>query len=176
MDKPFMEKILENIFLVASDPVSLAQLYETLNIASQEGRQALDDALMRLKKEYANRGLQLMEVGGGYQLTTQASYARWIGRYKKSAPIQISEEAKISLAIIAYKQPIKRGEIEEIRGVECESVLQTLRQLDLIQVVGELSGAYLYGTTKKFLRHFNLNQLSELPPLGSPMKTDVPKQ
>jgi len=170
-----MKEVLENIFLIATEPVTIANLIETFEITSSEGRANLMEELKSLEANYDKRGLELHQTGGGYVLKTQAQYARWIRKYQSNAPVRLTDEGRITLAIIAYKQPIKRSEIEFLRGVECESVLQTLRQVGLIQVMGELSGAYLYGTTQKFLSHFNLNQLSELPPLGSPMKSDVPK-
>ncbi len=170
MANVFMKEVLENIFLTATEPVTMAHLMETFEITSPEGRAGLMAELKGLEAEYNKRGLALHQVGGGYLLKTQAKYARWVRRYQSNAPVRLTDEGRITLAIVAYKQPIKRSEIEDIRGVECESVLQTLRQVGLIQVMGELSGAYLYGTTQKFLSHFNLNQLSELPPLASPMK------
>ncbi len=166
MDKAFMAKVLENVFFVATEPVTMGQLKETFQIESPEGLAGLEVALVDLKKEYESRGLQLIEVGGGYLLTTQKTYGKWIQRYKTNAPAQLTEEGRVTLAIIAYKQPIKRNEIEVIRGVDCESVLQTLRAYGLVTVAGELAGAHLYCTTKKFLTLYGLNQLSDLPPLA----------
>ncbi len=166
MDKAFMAKVLENIFFVATEPVTMGQLKETFQIESPEGLAGLNIALAALSEQYKSRGLQLMEVGGGYHLTTQDQYGRWIQRFRSNAPVQLTEEGRVTLAIIAYKQPIKRNEIEGIRGVDCESVLQTLRAYGLVVVAGELAGAHLYCTTKKFLTLYGLNHLSDLPPLA----------
>jgi len=161
-----MEKLLENIFLIATEPVSMGQLQTTFQIESPEGLARLEAVLADLAEAYKSRGLQLMTVGGGFLLTTQNQYAKWIQRYRSNAPAQLTEEGRVTLAIIAYKQPIKRGEIEVIRGVDCESVLQTLRSYGLVSVMGELAGAHLYCTTKKFLTLYGLNHLSDLPPLA----------
>lgn len=161
-----MTKLLENIFLIATEPVTMEQLKVTFQIESPEALAGLEGALVDLAEAYKSRGLQLMEVGGGFLLTTQEMYGRWIQRYKSSAPVQLTEEGRVTLAIVAYKQPIKRSEIEVIRGVDCEGVLQTLRTYGLLVVAGELAGAHLYCTTKKFLTLYGLNQLSDLPPLA----------
>lgn len=160
-----MKKILENIFFIASEPVTLGQLVETLQIVTPEEIEKLKTALSNLKLEYEQRGLQLNKVGGGYLLTTQPQYRNWTRRHSTSSRTRLSEGGKVTLAIIAYKQPIKKSEIDLIRGVDCESVLQTLQQYKLIHVVGNLSGASLYCTTKLFLKQLNLNSLSELPPI-----------
>jgi len=161
-----MDKILENLFFAATEPLTIRQLSQILQLDSPEEIEGLKTSLERLSKEYQNRGLQLLEVAGGYQLATQADYAKWIRLLRKTVPTPLTEEARVSLAIIAYKQPITRSEIEELRGVDCESVLNTLVAKGLVQSVGELSGgAYLYSTTQQFLKQFVLNSLSDLPRL-----------
>lgn len=136
---------------------------ETLQIITPEEMKELKTSLSNLKVEYEQRGLQLNEVSGGYLLTTQPQYRNWTRKHTTSTRVQLSEGGKVTLAIIAYKQPIKKSEIDLLRGVDCESALQTLQQYKLIHVVGNLSGSYLYCTTKLFLKQLNLNSLSDLP-------------
>lgn len=158
-----MDKILENLLFISSEPISKAQLIEILQLETAQEFEDLDATIARLTKEYENRGLQLVEVAGGYQVTTQAPYSKWIQRLRKMTPIRLSEEARLTLAIIAYRQPITRTAIEEIRGVDCESVLETLRSYNLIHIVGDISGAFLWCTTDRFLQLLHLKNLGELP-------------
>ena len=115
------------------------------------------------------RGLQLVEVAGGFQLVTRPDYAPWIKRLDRAKSVpKLSRSALESLAIIAYKQPIVRTDIEQIRGVETSTVLRTLLERKLVRMVGRKDSPgrpILYGTTKTFLQHFGLRDLSELPPL-----------
>ncbi|MDH4328406.1 MAG: SMC-Scp complex subunit ScpB, partial [Nitrospira sp.] len=115
------------------------------------------------------RGIRLVEVAGGYRLVTKQEYASWIKRLDKAkSAAKLSRSALESLAIIAYKQPLVRSEIEEIRGVETSGVVRTLLERKLVRIVGrkEVPGRpIMYGTTKFFLEHFGLNDLSQLPPL-----------
>jgi segregation and condensation protein B len=119
--------------------------------------------------EQEGRGIRLAEVAGGYRLVTKQEYAPWIKRLDKAkSAAKLSRSALESLAIIAYKQPIVRSEIEEIRGVETSGVVRTLLERKLVRIVGrkEVPGRpIMYGTTKFFLEHFGLNDLSQLPPL-----------
>ena len=113
--------------------------------------------------------MRLVAVAGGYRLVTKQDYAAWVKRLDKAkTAAKLSRSALESLAIIAYKQPLVRGEIEEIRGVETSGVLRTLLERKLVRIVGrkEVPGRpIMYGTTKFFLEHFGLSDLSQLPPL-----------
>jgi|SRR5579863_649143 len=162
-----MDKILENIFISSAQPLSLAQLAEVLQLKTQEELDDLKSTIDRLKGTYNERGLELFEVAGGYLLASQPVYSKWIKRLKSVTPVVVSEEARVTLAIVAYLQPIMRSEIEELRAVDCESVLTTLLGNGFIHVVGELSGAYLYGTTSRFLESLGLKDLADLPRLQS---------
>jgi segregation and condensation protein B len=119
--------------------------------------------------EQEGRGIRLAEVAGGYRLVTKQEYAPWVKRLDKAkSAAKLSRSALESLAIIAYKQPIVRSEIEEIRGVETSGVVRTLLERKLVRIVGrkEVPGRpIMYGTTKFFLEHFGLHDLSQLPPL-----------
>ncbi len=160
--------ILEALLFVSHGPVTLERLYGALHgVQKTEVRQAL----RQLADEYgrAGRGLQIAEVAGGYQMVTRPDHAPWIKRLERSKPApKLSRSALEVLAIVAYKQPLVRAEIEQIRGVDASGVLRTLLERKLIRQVGrkEAPGRpTLYGTTKFFLQHFGLRDLAELPPL-----------
>jgi segregation and condensation protein B len=168
VDERELQAILETLLFVSHEPVTVDRLVAVLGgVAKAEIRQALD----ALKSDYEKneRGLQISEVAGGFQLGTRPEYAPWIkmlGKTKTSA--KLSRSGLESLAIIAYKQPIVRAEIEAIRGVETSGVLRTLLERKLVRIVGrkDVPGRpIMYGTTKFFLQHFGLRDLAELPPL-----------
>jgi segregation and condensation protein B len=125
--------------------------------------------ILRHDLEQLGRGIQLVQVAGGYRLVTKQEYGLWLKRMEKAKAVQkLSRSALESLAIIAYKQPLVRAEIEEIRGVETSGVLRTLCERKLVRIVGrkDVPGRpIMYGTTKFFLEHFGLQDLSQLPPL-----------
>jgi segregation and condensation protein B len=160
--------ILEAVLFVATDPIPMTRIVSLLGaVTKQQVEQAL--TALRHECEQEGRGLQLVEVAGGYKLVTKAEFAPWLKRMEKAkAPAKLSRSALESLAIIAYKQPIVRGELEQIRGVETSGVLRTLLERKLVRIVGrkeEPGRPIMYGTTKFFLEHFGLRDLSQLPPL-----------
>jgi len=163
-----LKAILETLLFVSHGPVTVDRLAAALEGATKT---EVKQALRRLQEDYdaAGRGLQLVEVAGGFQLVTRPEYAPWIKRLEKSKPApKLSRSALESLAVIAYRQPIVRAEIEKVRGVETSSVLKTLLERKLVRIVGrkdEPGRPILYGTTKYFLQHFGLRDLAELPPL-----------
>lgn len=162
------KSILEGLLFAAGDEgLSINQLTSVLEIDEITVMEIIEE----LKEEYKKkeRGLHLAEVAGVYQLTTKKEHAPYLKRLVESPSNQaLSQAALETLAIIAYKQPITRIEIEEIRGVKSERPLQTLTAKGLIKEVGRAEGAgraILYGTTKEFLEYFGLKTLEELPPL-----------
>lgn len=163
-----LKALLEALLFVSHEPVSIDRLMATLGHTSpSEVRQSLQHLGGDFDRE--GRGLQLVEVAGGFQLVTRPDYAPWIKRLDRARSVpKLSRSALESLAIIAYKQPIVRTDIEQIRGVETSSVLRTLLERKLVRMVGRKDSPgrpILYGTTKTFLQHFGLRDLSELPPL-----------
>lgn len=163
-----LQGILEALLFVSSEPLSLARLVAVMgNVSKVEVEEALRNLGQAL--EHEERGVQLAVVAGGYCLVTKQDYAPWIKRMDKAkTAAKLSRSALESLAIIAYKQPLVRSEIEEIRGVETSGVLRTLLERKLVRMVGrkEVPGRpIMYGTTKFFLEHFGLSDLSQLPPL-----------
>lgn len=160
--------ILEALLFVAGEPLTVARLASIIgSVSKAEVEQALSIFQTELNRE--SRGIQLVQVAGGYRLVTKADYAPWLKRLDKAKATQrLSRSALESLAIIAYKQPLVRAEIEEIRGVETSGVIRTLLERKLVRIVGrkEVPGRpIMYGTTKFFLEHFGLQDLTQLPPL-----------
>ena len=161
--------ILESLLFAAGDEgLSLKQIASVLDTNEEN----IKDIVSALQLEYEtneNRGLVLVEIAGVYQLATKKKHAENLKRLVESpGTAQLSQAGLETLAIIAYKQPITRIEIEEIRGVKTERPLQTLLSRALIKEVGRVTGpgrAYLFGTTKEFLDYFGLKNIDELPPL-----------
>lgn len=163
-----LQAILESLLFVSPEPMSVARLMSALgNVTKSEVEEGLRGLGQALEQE--GRGVRLAEIAGGYRIVTKQEYASWIKRLDKTkTAAKLSRSALESLAIIAYKQPLVRAEIEEIRGVEASGVLRTLLERKLVRIVGrkEVPGRpIMYGTTKFFLEHFGLSDLSQLPPL-----------
>lgn len=160
--------VLESLLFVSPEPVPVSRLATAIGTVSKA---EVEQALKRLEEDLAQegRGIQLVKLAGGYRLVTKAEYAPWLKRLDKAKAAQkLSRSALESLAIIAYKQPLVRAEIEEIRGVETSGVLRTLLERKLVRIVGrkEVPGRpIMYGTTKFFLEHFGLQDITQLPPL-----------
>jgi segregation and condensation protein B len=163
-----IKTLLEALLFVSQEPVTVERLCSALGGPSKaDVRQAL--AQLQTELQEHGRGVQVVEIAGGFQLSTRPEHGPWIKQFckSKSSP-KLSRSGLETLAIIAYKQPIVRVEIEEIRGVETSGVLRTLLERKLVRIVGrkEVPGRpIMYGTTKLFLQHFGLRDLSELPPL-----------
>jgi len=168
IDARELKAILEAILFVSPEPVPVARLMSIVGTVSKaEVVQALE--ILTHDLDQPGRGIQLVQVAGGYRLVTKQEYGLWLKRMEKAKATQkLSRSALESLAIIAYKQPLVRAEIEEIRGVETSGVLRTLCERKLVRIVGrkDVPGRpIMYGTTKFFLEHFGLQDLSQLPPL-----------
>ncbi|MFY0803454.1 SMC-Scp complex subunit ScpB [Peribacillus frigoritolerans] len=161
--------ILEALLFAAGDEgLSVKQIASVLEITEYQAT----DIVESLKEEYVSdvRGIQVIEIAGVYQMTTKKEHSDYLKRLVETSSTQgLSQAALETLAIIAYKQPITRAEIDEIRGVKTERPIHTLVTKVLIKEVGRAEGsgrAYLYGTTKEFLDYFGLNSIDELPPLA----------
>jgi segregation and condensation protein B len=168
MEDQEAKPIIEALLFVSPEPVSIERLQEVLEGMNRPRIQSLL-GLMTNEYEQNGHGLQLVEVAGGYQLTTKQECAPWIRRLDEiRTASRLSKPALETLAIIAYKQPITRVEIEEIRGVDTSGVIKTLSERRLIKITGRREAAgrpLLYGTTKEFLEYFGLRDLSGLPSL-----------
>jgi len=159
-----LQAIIESLLFVSGDEgLSISRLAEII----EKPHEDIQGALESLEQECKFRGVTLVEIGGAYQLVTKKEYAPYIEKLVEAPANQsLSQAALETLAIVAYKQPITRAEIEEIRGVAVGSVLKSLHERGLIDVVGRAEGLgrpLLYGTTPVFLEHFALRHLEELP-------------
>ncbi|MGG1675085.1 SMC-Scp complex subunit ScpB [Neobacillus sp. NRS-1170] len=168
--------ILESLLFAAGDEgLSLKQLAEVLEIDEIKANEIIE-VLKREYEEDENRGIIIVQLAGTYQLATKKENAPYLKKLVDSPNNStLSQAALETLAIIAYKQPITRAEIEEIRGVKTERPLHTLVSKALIKEVGRAEGtgrAYLYGTTKEFLDYFGLKSVDELPKLPEKVEDD----
>ncbi len=160
-----IKNIIESLLLVTEEPLTIARIK---SILIEPGRKELQNALTELATEYEARkgGFFLREVAGGYQIRTRPEYREWIKRLIQPKPLRLSKPALETLAIIAYKQPIIRSDIEHIRGVNCGGILRMLLERKLIRILGrkEIPGRpIIYATTKQFLEIFDLKDLKDLP-------------
>ncbi|WP_338470142.1 SMC-Scp complex subunit ScpB [Niallia sp. XMNu-256] len=168
--------IVESLLFAAGDEgLTMKQICDVLEIEQMLVEQVIGE----LEKEYnenPNRGITLVQMAGAFQLVTKKEYSSYLKKLVESPhTANLSQAALETLAIIAYKQPITRMEIEEIRGVKTERPLHTLMAKALIKEVGRAEGAgraYLYGTTKEFLDYFGLKSIEELPPLPEKVEED----
>jgi segregation and condensation protein B len=179
LDLDELKGAFEALLFVSHDPLSLEKLASVLEGVSKP---SLKTALESLQAEYdeAGRGLQIMEVAGGYVMVTRPEQSVYIKRLAKAKPSsKVSRSALEALAIVSYKQPITRADIEKIRGVETSGVLRTLLDQKLIRIVGrqDIPGRpILYGTTRQFLQRFGLRDLRDLPPLKELKDLGSPEQ
>lgn len=153
---------IEAILFTSEDPLSLKKLTELLECDGGE----VEVALEQLAQRYQDTSLQVQFVAQGYSIVTKATYAHLVERAHKTRSQKLSRASLETLAIVAYRQPITRVEIDEIRGVKSEKVLATLLNRNLILEVGRqdtVGRPILYGTTEAFLRHFGLNSVDDLP-------------
>ena len=163
-----LAKLLEAALFASAAPVP-AESLRAIAAHAEDGETTLDQALLELRDHYETdgHGVELIEVAGGWQILTRPEYTEAIERAQLAArPQRLSAAALETLAIIAYRQPIGRAEIEEIRGVGAGAILKSLSERGLIDIVGRGEGIgrpLLYGTTPAFLEHFALRHLEELP-------------
>ncbi|MGD8901436.1 MAG: SMC-Scp complex subunit ScpB [Desulfobacterales bacterium] len=160
-----LKNIVESLLFVADEPLTIERLKQIISGAETK---ALREALEELTADYETRqgGFYLNPVAGGYQIRTRPEYMEWIKRLLQPKPQRLSKAALETLAIIAYKQPVIRSDIEQLRGVDCGGVLRVLLERKFIRVLGrkEIPGRPLiYATTKRFLEVFGLKNLRDLP-------------
>jgi len=157
---------LEAILFLAKEPLNSRKLAQLANLADGTEARTLIRSLNRLY-DAAHRSFRVEELAGGYQLLTRAKFADWVRRVTTiESPTRLSSPALETLAIIAYRQPVIRADVEAIRGVNCGEIIRQLMDRDLVQIRGrseELGRPYLYSTTSTFLRTFGFRSLNELP-------------
>ena len=159
-----LKNIIEVLLFVATEPVSIEKLAELC----EADKEATELALYALREEYENKPVYIRALAGGYMFATAAEYSEYIEKLYRPKMQQLTRAKLETLAIIAYKQPLTRQDMENIRGVSVDGVVGWLLEQGLIYEVGrrETPGRpILYGTTEKFLTYFGLNSLTDLPPL-----------
>ncbi|MDY7231083.1 SMC-Scp complex subunit ScpB [Hyalangium rubrum] len=158
--------VLQSVLFVADKPLTVDQLYESTGIDRELILQALNQ-ISGMHRDGIN-GIVLHEVAGGWQFRTDPHSAEYVRRYLRVKPQRLTRAAVETLAIIAYRQPVTRPEVEEIRGVDCGAVIKALMDRKLVKILGkkeEVGRPILYGTTREFLEFFALKDLSALPTL-----------
>ncbi|HCV43923.1 MAG TPA: SMC-Scp complex subunit ScpB [Bacteroidetes bacterium] len=172
---PGLKEILEALFFASDEPLTLKQVNEILGDLDETDRprriseESILKAVEELNKELeeTHRAFRIVKVAGGYQFATLPRFAHWLGKMvREKSKRKLTQAALESLAVIAYKQPVTKPEIEAIRGVNADYVLHSLLERNLVTIVGRAATPgrpLLYGTTREFLKHFGLNDLSELP-------------
>lgn len=170
MDRQRLKTIIEAGLLAAGEPLSLERLLGLFPEEEQPDRDALHQALEDIAADCEGRSLELKEVGSGFRLQVRADLAPWVSRLWEERPARYSRALLETLALIAYRQPITRAEIEDIRGVSVSSsIVRTLQEREWVRVVGhrDVPGKpAMYATTRQFLDYFNLKSLDQLPPLA----------
>lgn len=166
-----LKNILEAVLMAADKPMTVQNLDAIFE--GDEDRPTRDDirkVLHDLPEEYSDRGFELKEVANGFRIQVKQDYAEWVGRLWEEKPARYTRALLETMSLIAYRQPITRGEIEEVRGVSVSSnIIRTLQEREWIKVLGhkDVPGKpALYGTSREFLDYFNLKSLDELPSLA----------
>lgn len=163
-------QIVEGALLAAGRPLTVQQLADLFEEGERPSPGDIREALAAVGERCEGRGFELVELASGYRFQVRQSLAPWVGRLWQERPQKYSRALLETLALIAYRQPITRGEIEEIRGVAVSSnIIKTLQERDWVRVVGhrDVPGRpAMYATTRQFLDYFNLRNLDQLPPLA----------
>lgn len=169
-DEEKLKQILEGLLLAAGKPLSLEQMAAIFTEEERPDNDLLRSVLGRIEAECEGRGFELRKVASGYRFQVRPEVGEWVGRLWEEKPQRYSRALLETLAIIAYRQPLTRGDIEKIRGVAVSTtIMRTLHEREWIRVVGhrDVPGRpAMYATTRQFLDYFNLQSLDQLPPLS----------
>lgn len=166
---------LEALLFAAGEPVPISSIVKTTELSESEIKRLMEELIAEFRDR--NSGIMIAEIADGYQMVTNPDFSMWVKKFKN-----ISQSSKLSpptletLAIIAYKQPITKIEIDQLRGVNSDGAVKSLLDKRLIRIVGrkETPGRpFLYGTTKEFLQYFGLKNLSDLPPVNDFLKDEA---
>ncbi|OGW61072.1 MAG: SMC-Scp complex subunit ScpB [Nitrospirae bacterium RBG_16_64_22] len=167
MTRSEIRAVLEAFLFVAPEPLSVDRMADLFDgVDREEVREALTE--VRDELEVRDSGLHVVEVAGGWQMVTRPQYAPWVRRLLSKTPARLSRAGLETLAIVAYRQPVTRAEVEQVRGVDCGGALKTLLERRLVRMLGRMDVAgrpIMYGTTQEFLQYFGLKDLSQLPSL-----------
>ena len=171
-----LERILEAILSVSESPVSIARMRKLFPEEGRPDTQRIETALQTLEGQYQQSALELVQTASGYRFQTRKPYAHWINKLFETRPPKLSRAMLETLSIIAYQQPVTRGDIQEIRGVSVSSdIIQRLLEREWIRKIGERDvpgRPALFGTTTEFLDYFSLKSLKELPELQEPRELE----
>jgi len=167
MDRTEQRRIVEALVLASPEPISAQRLADLIPYVKPAKAK---DLINELNTEYQeqDRAFEIWEVAGGFQIRTRAEFSGYLQKLQRQRPLRLSRAALETLSIVAYKQPATRGEIEEVRGVECGPVLKSLLDRQLVRIAGhrDVPGKpMVYGTTRRFLEVFGLDSLKDLPAL-----------
>ncbi|PVV18039.1 MAG: SMC-Scp complex subunit ScpB, partial [gamma proteobacterium symbiont of Ctena orbiculata] len=169
-DEASLKKIVEAALLAAGRPLNLDQLQSLFPEREEPDKKQLRQVLAELTDDYQGRGIEVTEVGSGFRIQVRAEFSPWVSKLWAERPPKYSRALLETLALIAYRQPLTRGEIEDVRGVSVSTnIIKTLTEREWVRVVGhrDVPGKpALYATTKEFLDYFNLKSLNELPTLA----------
>lgn len=170
MNHQQLKNIVEATLLTAGRPLSIDQLLTLFSEDEMPSRDDIRKVLNDLDDDFSERGVELKQVSSGFRIQVKQDLAPWISRLSEERPVRYSRALLETLALVVYRQPITRAEIEDVRGVAVStSIIRTMLDRNWIKVVGhrEVPGKpALYGTTRQFLDYFNLKSLSDLPPLA----------
>ena len=172
MNKEELKHIVDALIFASDTPLSIQKIKQITEEVSREQVPAGDirEVIEELNKDNRDRqrGFYLQEVAGGFQFRTRPNYASWVKKLKKSKPFRLTQSTMETLAIIAYRQPITRAEVEKIRGVDSGGIVKNLLERNVIKIMGRKNipgRPFLLGTTKRFLETFGLEKLSDMPTL-----------
>jgi segregation and condensation protein B len=170
MDTEQLKRILEALIMASSTPLNLDRMLAVFPEDQQPDQNFLRETLVALAEDYANTSLELKEVSSGFRFQVRKDYAEWVSKLWEEKPARYSRALLETLALVAYKQPITRGEIEKIRGVSVNTqIMKTLLEREWVTIVGhrDVPGKpAIYATTRQFMDYFNLKSLEDLPPLA----------
>ena len=170
MEQSLINRIVEAALMAANQPLTLAQLHGLFSLDDPAPEGSVEQALETLREACADRGVELVELASGFRFQVKADVHQWVARLWTERQTKYTRATLETLALIAYRQPITRGEIEQVRGVAVNSnIIKALEEREWIRVVGhrDVPGKpALFGTTKGFLDYFGLKRLDELPPLS----------
>jgi segregation and condensation protein B len=169
MNDQNIKQIVEAVLLAAGKPLSLDNILAVFGEDEKPERDEIRQVIAALQEDYSQRGIELVQVASGYRVQVIQEMEPWVSRLTEEKPARYSRALLETLALVAYRQPITRGEIEDIRGVSVSSsIMKTLQDREWVRIVGhrDVPGRpAMYGTTKQFLDYFNLKGLDDLPTL-----------
>jgi segregation and condensation protein B len=177
-DTQALIQTIEGVIFIAREPITTTKLVQYARLHNgKEARQLIEQ--LNTQYDKTNRAYRIEQVAGGYQLMSRPVFSDWLKRLEHTiAPQRFSAPSIETLAVIAYRQPVLRAEIEAIRGVGCGEVIRQLMERDLVRVAGrseELGRPYLYATTRTFLGLFGLGSIDDLPAMETPVQLELPE-